>query len=127
MQYDPIVEEDSFFYLVDWNIGAVVEKWKEICNYLKYDVKTVEEMAKPLAPDKISQIDLEPEDVKVIQVPPELQEKEPLIQPAPGYKIIQPSNISYKCTECNDKEFKNALGLDIHKRRIHTQAKVAAV
>jgi len=74
-KYEPIVEQDNYFYVVDWMIRPVVEKWQAICDYVRQNVskdfrlaERIETMAKPLAPDKVSAISLEPEDVVVIPV-----------------------------------------------------------
>ncbi len=77
--FDPYVEKDSFFYKVDWDIKPMVERWEKIEKYARDHVKTefrltdkLEDMAKPLAPDKISGITLDPEDVIVIPIPKEV-------------------------------------------------------
>ena len=77
--YEPFVEEDSFFYLVDWNLKPIVQQWKKIEEYVRNHVSSdfrltdkLEDMAKPLAPDKTSGITLEPDDVVIIPIPKQI-------------------------------------------------------
>lgn len=70
--------EPCFFILEYKDLNADKEKWQEICNYVRrvVDVKVrlldhLEDMAKKMANDSYSQLDLEPEDVTVIEVPDE--------------------------------------------------------
>lgn len=80
--YNPIVEEDSYFYLVDITLGPVMERWKEIGDFVRRTVskeirltEKLEDMAKPLANNKTDGVTLEPEDVTIIPIPLEYQEK----------------------------------------------------
>lgn len=80
-RFDPIVEEDFFFYLVDWTIGTDEERWVELCSYVKANapkdfrlLDKIEDMAKPLAPNKTDGVSLEPEEVTVIPIPKEVAE-----------------------------------------------------
>lgn len=73
--YTPIIETDHFFYVVDGMIQPIVEKWKALCDYVaenKEDGMVLKEnladMALPLAPDQLSPLSLEPEDVPVIKL-----------------------------------------------------------
>lgn len=92
-RFDPIVEEDSFFYLVDWNIQPQVEKWQEVCDYIRSHVdretrlmEKITDMAVKLAPNKTDGVSLEPEDVPVIKII-----RDVLVSPA-GAKIEPPAN-----------------------------------
>lgn len=78
-KFDPIVEEDSYFYLVDWNVQPTVDKWQEVCAYVKSHVDKetrlldkITDMAVKLAANKSDGVTLEPEDVPVIKIIPEL-------------------------------------------------------
>jgi hypothetical protein len=81
-RFEPIIEKDSFFYLVDWTLNPVVEKWKEVCDFVRQHVdkdirltEKIDDMAKPLAANKSDGVTLEPEDVPVIPIPIQYQEK----------------------------------------------------
>lgn len=90
--YPEIDETDYYFYLIDWNLRPSCEKWDDICDFAKRvvakDVRLtdkISDMAKPLAPNKTDGISLEPEDVVVIPIPLEFQEK--------SVKIVSPSGV----------------------------------
>lgn len=77
--FSPIIEEDSYFYLVDWTLKPSVEQWRKIEEYVRRKVSSdfrltdkLEDMAKPLAANKVDGITLEPDDVVVIPVPKEI-------------------------------------------------------
>ena len=79
----PIAKEPCFYVLDYVDLNADKEKWQEICNFLRRTVdKTVrlmdkiEDMAKKMAPDCHAQLDLEPEDILVIEIPVEAQERD---------------------------------------------------
>lgn len=127
-RFDPIVEENFFFYLVDWTINSDEEKWKEICDYVRQHVskdvrlkEKIEDMALPLAANKTDGVTLEPEDVPVIPLP---KEEPGLINLNAG----EPIQI-IKCTEEGCKaEFegkyaKNALRM--HRMKKHEKEKAA--
>lgn len=74
-RFDPIVEEDSYFYLVDWNVQPIVDKWQDVCSYVRSHVDKetrlmdkITDMAVKLAPNKSDGVTLEPEDVPVIKI-----------------------------------------------------------
>lgn len=99
-QFNPIVTTDHYFYMVDWSLGPVVEKWKAICEFVRSHVskdvelkEKIEDMAKPLAGNLIDSPTLEPEDVVVIPIPEEFQEKDGKVVKAPA------ESIAVKCTE----------------------------
>jgi len=124
--YEPFVEKDSFFYLVDWTIKPVVEKWKEIEAYVRSKVPAdfrltdkLEDMAKPLAPDKVSGITLEPDDVTVIPIPKEIQTN--------GISKKNEPTVMYKCEEPGcDREFDHKNGLRLHGYKKHPKKEEAA-
>jgi len=87
--FEPIKETDSYFYIVDSMLNPCMEKWKDVLDYVKVNVKkdfvlreNIEEMAKPLAADKLSGVTLEPEDVVIIplvdktKIEPEVEKEE---------------------------------------------------
>lgn len=136
-KYPPIYEEDSFFYLVDWNLKPVEEKWKEVCDYVRTHVSKdvrlkdkLEDMALPLASNKMEGITLEPEDVLVIKVlnddplvliDTEKEEKEKVD------KNISRGKISCEEPGCG-KEFEGAYAktsMRMHQKK-HSKQKVAA-
>lgn len=127
--YEPFVEKDSYFYVVDWGIKPAIEKWKEIEGYVRNNVSSefrltdkLEDMAKPLAPDKISGITLEPDEVVIIPIPKELVG-------VSGQPLVE--EITFKCPEKGcDAEYegkyaKNALHLHTLKKH-PAKEKVAA-
>lgn len=117
--YEPIVERDSYFYLVDWNLKPVVEKWNEIESYVRSHVPStfrlkdkLEDMALPLAPDRTSGITLEPDDVVVIPIPKEER----------GVAFKNESKPMVKCEEPGcDREFDDKRGLRMHRMKKHTE------
>ena len=120
--FDPMVEEDSYFYLVDWNLKPNVEKWKQVEEYVRSRVPSdfrlmdkLEDMAKPLAPDKVSGITLEPDDVIVIPIPKEI------VSPINQKK----QNEVYSCEESGcGREFDAKQGLVMHKMKKHPKKEV---
>ena len=125
-RFDPIIEEDSFFYLVDWTLGPVVEKWKMVCDYVRQNVskdvrlsEKIDDMALPLAPNKTDGVTLEPEDVVIIPLPA----VNAALADARGNELLKTAPINLmKCTaegctsEFEGKFARNAL-------RMHTQKK----
>lgn len=71
------IGKEPCFYMLDYtDLNVDKEKWQEISNYVRKAVDTkvrlldkLEDMAKRMAPDSHAQLDLEPEDIPVIQVP----------------------------------------------------------
>jgi hypothetical protein len=143
--YAPIVEENYFFYLVDFNINPVVEKWEEVCNFVRRvvdrDVRLLDDMRKmaiPLAPNKTDGVSILPEDVPVIPIPLQYQERGEGLQEVNGIIIPNdvkkaPSDIKKtpksdtvaKCNDC-DKEYRGAsarAALSLHKRKKHIEVK----
>jgi hypothetical protein len=125
--FPEIVEKDHFFYLVDWQIGPVVEKWKEVCEFVKTHVtkdttlkERLEDMALPLAGNLYDSVTLEPDEVVIIPIPEEFQEKDGA--PAPRAVEVNVARCSAEgCTaEFEGQYAKNAL-------RMHTQKKHKAV
>lgn len=122
--FEPIVEKDSYFYLVDWNLKPVVEKWKELESYVRAKVPSdfrltdkLEDMAKPLAADKVAGISLEPDDVVVIPIPKEAR-----------LASIKNETVMYKCEEPGcDREFDHKNGVRLHTMKKHPKkAEIAA-
>lgn len=135
-RFDPIVEENHFFYVVDWMINPVVEKWQAVCDYVKQNVSSdfrlkdnIVEMALPLAPDKISPISLEPEDVVVIPFP-KVDQKATLILPS----TVEPkkTSVENKIAKCTEEgciaEYEGAYAknaLRMHSSKKHPKKAVA--
>lgn len=131
--FDPILEEDCFFYLVDPGIKPVMDKWKSVEEYVRRKVSPefrltdrLEDMAKPLAKDKTEGLSLEPDDVIIIPLPKET----PVLVDQKGLptKTSSDESTTVKCDQC-DKEYdgvyaKNALRL--HKNKKHAKEVVAA-
>lgn len=125
--YQPIVEEDHFFYLVDWNIRVQEDRWKEITDYVRLHApqdmripEKLDDMAKPLAKDKLESVSLEPEEVVVIQIP---KEAAPLVG-SNGIELkseVVPSGAMYPCEESKDcnAEFPSKPALRMHIMRKH--------
>lgn len=121
--FESFVEKDSFFYLVDWNLKPVVERWKKIEEYVRQKVSSefrltdkLEDMAKPLAPNKVDGITLEPDDVIVIPLPKEVSGAGVFIK-----KEVE----TIKCTEPGcDKEFDDKRGIRMHMMKKHPKPEV---
>jgi len=137
--FEPIIESDSFFYMVDWTLNPVMEKWKEVCDFVRQHVDKevrladkLDDMAKPLAANKADGVTLEPEDVVIIPIPIEYQEKNLGLVNAAGQELKKtkedPSIL--KCVEpgCTS-EFegtyaRNAMRMHVAKK--HKKVSVAA-
>lgn len=128
--FDPIVDEDSFFYLVDWSIKPVVEKWRDIELYVRSNVSPeyrltdkLEDMAKPLAANKTEGISLEPDDVVVIPIPKVVN----LVDvPVVKKEIVKKPTI--KCEEPGcDREFDDKRGIRMHVMKKHPKKEEVAV
>lgn len=131
-KFEPIIEEDYFFYLVDWRVNPVVEKWREVCDFVRTHVdketrlkEDLAAMALPLASNKTDGVTLEPEDVVVIPIPLQYQEKDGLTdEDGNPVKMVKkaPEPFTVKCEEEGCKASfegsyaRNAL-------RMHTQKK----
>lgn len=127
--FQPIIEEDHYFYLVDSMRQPSMDAWVEIQNYVKSHVDkdvrlkdNLADMAVPLAPNKTDGVMLEPEDVPVIPLP-----KEKNIEEGNENPPMDQSSAQFKCDfkDCG-KEFKNDFGLTVHMRRMHQREKVSA-
>lgn len=87
--FEPIVEEDYYFYIVDETLNHDMEKWEAISDYVRRNAPKdfrlkdrIEDMALPLAPDVRSDVTLEPEQVVVIPLPkPEKPETAQIVSP----------------------------------------------
>lgn len=134
-RFEPIIEEDAFFYLVDWHLGPVVERWAAVCDFVRAHVDKetrlkdkIDDMAVPLAGNKSDSVTLEPEDVPVIPIPIEYQEKEPKLASLVGNepKEIVPQGTIFKCPEYGcGREFEAKQALRMHTIKKHSKAKVA--
>lgn len=136
-RFEPIVESDFYFYLVDWTIKPVVEKWQEVCDFVRQHVpkdfritEKIEDMAKPLASNKTDGVTLEPEDVVIIPIPIEVQEKTPLVVSSTGGAIkkdvpSEPAADEFACSMC-EKKFDTKAGRRLHIMKKHSKETVAA-
>lgn len=129
--FAPIIEEDHFFYLIDWGLGPVVERWGEICDFVRQHVdknfrlkEKLQDMALPLAENHTDGVTLEPEDVVVIHIPVEYQEKTPKLVAQDGLAIEK--SVGVKCEEdgCG-REFENKRALRMHSMKKHAKEAVA--
>ncbi len=118
-KFEPIVEEDHFFYLVDGRLGPSVERWEKVAGYVRQNVKDgyilkedISAMAVPLAGNKTDGVTLEPEDVPVIPL-----KKELILPPKPAELM--------KCKDC-PKEFENKRALRMHVMKKHPAKEAAA-
>ena len=111
-RFDPIIDEDSFFYLVDWTSNPSTEAWKSLCAYVHQNVdkdfrvkEKIEDMAIPLASNQTEGVTLEPEDMVVIPLPKEEKKiiaEKPVKNDAPA-KTTEASKNVLKCPDagCN--------------------------
>lgn len=81
--YTPIGKEPCFYILEYTDINSDKEAWRAISEYLRMHVgsevrlrEKVEDMAVKMAPDCVSALDIEPEDIPVIKVPVEGKRQE---------------------------------------------------
>lgn len=119
-RFDPIVEENYFFYLVDWRLEPAVDRWIEICAYVKQHaikgtvlLDKIEDMAKPLAANQLDSVTLEPEDVTVIKLEKEAPE---LAQPSLQSEPVR----MFKCKEDGcPAEFEKKQGMIMHTMKKH--------
>lgn len=139
-KFDPIVENDSFFYLVDWTNNPVMERWRDVCDYVRSHVAketrlkdNLDDMALPLAPDKTSGVTLEPEEVVVIKIIPELISISQAVNQVPRGTIEEEKPVAKtyateKCDEPHCPYFaegqwaKNAIRM--HKMKMHKKEKI---
>jgi hypothetical protein len=125
--YTPLVEKGPFAFLIDKELNHDKERWQEIESYVRRNapkdfrlLDKLADMAKPLAKDVHSELDLEPEDMLIIPLPKVEAAKEP---EAATVEVAPKAN--YTCPKCN-KEFKNEQGLFIHQSRMHKKELVSA-
>lgn len=123
-RFDPIVEEANFFYLVDFMIQPIVERWQTVCDYVRQHVDKetrltdkIDEMALPLGPDKVS-LTLEPEEVVIIKLP-----KDSKAEPTPVVSMFIKCDEEGCIAEYEGKFAKQALRM--HKQKKHAKEKVA--
>lgn len=95
-KYTPIGQEPCFFMLEYQDINADKERWREICDYLRASVghevrltEKIADMALALAPDSYKGLSVEYEDIPVIPLPKEIEEKPDLRELVkPGETIL---------------------------------------
>lgn len=102
-RFTPIEEENYYFYVVDAMLQPSVEKWQEVCDYVRTHVsketrltERLEDMAKALAPDKISPITLEPEEVVCIKIE---KEAAPLLDSSGAVVVVKKDIKVVPCDE----------------------------
>lgn len=140
-RFDPIVEEDAYFYLVDRTLNPVMDKWKDIQDFVRRVVpkdfrlaENLDSMALPLAPNKTDGVTLDPEEVVVIPIPLEFQEKKAKLVMSTGTEIQkEPENVPVvidknylKCEECG-KEFKGSYAKNGYRMHQKKHKKIVAV
>lgn len=131
--FSPVRESSYFTYIIDSELNADKEKWGEILQYVRRNapmtwkqtgsdgqevsiklMDEIEKMAKPLAKDAHSELDLEPEDVIVIPLKKVSDEK---TEDGPTVSV---ANIpqGFTCGDCG-KNFDSEHGLSVHSSRLH--------
>lgn len=146
--FPPLKETAPFAYLIDWEINHDKERWGEIMSYVRQNAPStwkkgeetirltddIEKMAKPLARDAHSELDLEPEDVIVIPLNHVIATPAPApaTPPAPPVPLAPPQTPQpqspetpktdiLKCKSC-EREFDSKQGLLVHTRKMHAQS-----
>lgn len=142
--FPPLTETAPFAYLIDWEINHDKERWGEIMAYVRQNAPTswtngketirlpdnIESLAKPLARDVHSELDLEPEDVIVIPLnhvvsPAQPAPAAPPIPPVPVAPPSQPPEAPktdiLKCKSC-ERTFDTKQGLLVHTRKRHAES-----
>lgn len=102
--HEPMGKEPCFFVLDYQDINADKEIWRNICDYLKANCgpevrlkEKIDEMALALAGNPTQPLEVEPEDVPVVSVPSEVQEKEhDLVKPGETIVVQETSPVSKK-------------------------------
>lgn len=133
LTFPAIKETAPFAYLIDWEINHDKERWGAIVEYVRRNAPVswkqkdstgqevsikmmddLEKMAKPLARDAHSELDLEPEDVLIVPLPKSgaIEEKE-----GPTVEIDKKE---YKCPDC-EKIFDSKQGMLVHRRKKHAE------
>ena len=123
--YKPIEEEDYFFYLIDWNIRSQEDRWKEITAYVKANAPSdmrisekLEDMAVPLAKDKMEAVSLEPEQTPVIPL-----NKSVVVSDTPKETKGPETSVKNNILKCEEKgctsEFDKPRGLRMHNMKKH--------
>jgi hypothetical protein len=120
--YPELVEKAPYAFMIDWEINKDKERWQEICNYVRRNapkdfrlMDKIEDMAKPMAVDAHSELNLEPEDVIVIPLGGAVVENDPTL---PTTEIV-PKEM-FKCADC-EKEFDEKRGLRMHRMKKHKE------
>lgn len=128
-RFDPIIEEDAFFYLVDYTLNPCEEAWKEVCDYVRQNVdrnirlmEKIDDMAVPLATNKSDGVTLEPEEVPIITLPKEI----PSLVDAKGNEPIKKgTEFKIKCDEKDCiAEFASKQAVRMHKMKKHRKEAV---
>lgn len=128
-------EVGPFFYVLEYkDINKDKDRWQEINAFvrravdMKFRLKDkLEDMALPFAPDAMSEIKLEPENLEeegaIIPIPIEFQEKTPAILDKDGKEVRAPlpePSAGIKCEKC-EKTFKNQQAVKMHAFRAHKE------
>lgn len=123
--YTPIIQKGPYAFLIDKELNNDKERWGEIESYVRRNapkdfrlMDKIADMAKPMARDVHSELDLEPEDVIVIPLP-KIEEKE--LDAA----TVEVQKDVVKCDEC-DKEFSGKQAVRMHKMKRHPKVEVPA-
>lgn len=101
--YTPIGKEPCFFVLEYQDVNADKDAWHAISEYVRMNVgpevrlrEKLEDMALPMAAKPTDALALEPEDVPVIPLPPEVsveKAEEDLVKPGEQILVQEPSVI----------------------------------
>jgi hypothetical protein len=118
--YTPLIQKAPYAYLVDREVNFDRDRWAEIESYVKRcapkDFRLMDkifDMAKPLARDPHSEIDLETDQVIVIPLPKIEEKSEP---EAASVTVVE----EHKCDQC-EKTFEKKQALRMHKMKRHPE------
>lgn len=139
--FPEVKETAPFAYLIDREMNNDKERWGQIVEYVRRNapgtwkqtgsdgkeapirlMDDLEKMAKPLARDFHSEVDLEPEDMIVIPLAEVVEEKEP---EGPVVTIVsaQEEKKEFICDECK-RVFDTNQGMLVHSRKAHKKVEV---
>lgn len=131
----------SHHYVLEYEmVNKDKETWQAITNFLKQVVDKsvrlmdkIEDMALPMAANPKEPVTVEPEDIPVIPIPLEFQEKAPpaLVTPAQAVVAAPPAPpapaapVGEKCADCG-REFSGKAAVRMHRMKKHPRELVKA-
>lgn len=125
VKYPPVVEKAPFAFLIDRELNHDKERWGEIESYVKRvapkDFRLTDkliDMAKPMAVDAHSELNLEPEDVIVVPLPKVEEAKDPTVS---SVSVLPPVvEATLKCDRC-EKTFSSKQAIRMHTMKRHPE------